>query len=196
MKRTPPAVGNEGDPQLLPSQKRARIIEAVLRESAQDSTSIRKQMTDSQEALGRPNSRPHDKGAIPAEFSDPIPGLPGDFSRADTPDMTDTKYQEVRAESTALSPHGNGSQSAGSSNGKMEPPSLDGVPSARAVNTDKTWLLHTPKRTEFERSASNTSVLSSPEPSPVKGKHRANEEWYKEKAAVVVRVSYTKNIIV
>jgi hypothetical protein len=34
MKRTPPAMGNEDDPQLLPSQKRARIIEAVLREGA------------------------------------------------------------------------------------------------------------------------------------------------------------------
>jgi hypothetical protein len=184
MKRTPPAMENEGDPQLLPSQKRAKIIEAVLRESVQDSSE--KQLTAFHEALS--NSRSPDNGARPTEFPDQLAGLPNDFFRANTPD-TDTKYQEVRAETMALPDVIGPSQSTGSLGGKMGPSS--DVPPSRAVGTDKNWLLHTPKRTEFERSASITSVLSS-EPSPVKtskGKQRENEEWYKEEAAVVVRVS-------
>jgi len=188
MKRTPPAVENEDDPQLLPSQKRAKIIAAVLREAQGPSSASQTQITAMQ-TLCRSDSRPHsDNGAINTVFPESIPALPNDFSATNIPD---TKYQEDRAETIVKS--NESSQSFGSSSGKMDPPSLDGVSSSRAVDIDKTWLLHTPKRTEFERSASLTSVLSSPELSPVKaskGKHRANEEWHKEKPAVVVRVCY------
>jgi len=182
MKRITPAIENEDDPQMLPSQKRARIIAAALREAPGPPSVSPTQITAMQEALCRSVSRPHsDNGAIPTAFPVSI-ALPNDFSAVNTPD---TKYQEVRAETVVLS--NDSSQSIGCSSGKMDPPSLDGVPSSRAVNIDKTWLLHTPKRTEFERSASLTSVLSSPGPSPSKGKQRANE-WHKEKPAIDVRV--------
>lgn len=181
-----PAVEDE-DEELSPSQKRAKIIEAVLRESLQDTLSASQQRTTPiDEVLSASNSHTHsENNAHPTALPNPSPMHSGDDSNTNTSYRTDSKYQEVRAEGIA-SQHVISSELVDS---KIGSSSLEGAPSSRAVDADKTWLLHTPKRTEFGRSASMTSVLSSPEPSPVhtyQGPYRANEEWHKGNSVVNV----------
>jgi hypothetical protein len=55
---------------------------------------------------------------------------------------------EARAEDITMPQPVPLSQSIGSSSDRMGSSSLYYVPSSRAVNTDKTWLLQTPQRTD------------------------------------------------
>jgi hypothetical protein len=139
LKRMIPALQNDDEPHLLPSQKRAKIIEAVLRESLQDPLSVAQKRTLAiQEALDSSNEAcPQiDNEAPPTLPPKAGPTPPRGFSGASTSQSTNTKYQDVRAEEIVLSQHVNDpSQSIGSSSGKTS--FSMGAPSSRAGNTDK-----------------------------------------------------------